>query len=119
MSFQKRQEEVPNPNAPATRAQMDDMLYFTETTDFWVAFQVTVGTAAVQLPARHQPTKGALVKALSTNTGIVYVGHDINVTAANGFELTANQSIELEVESTDDIYVIGSAAGQVVCVAAL
>ena len=66
--------------------------------------QITVTTAgtAVQGPA----TGGlkVVVKALSTNSGLVYIGNDAagDVTAANGFELSAKE--EIVVRKSLDAY---------------
>ena len=71
---------------------------------------VTVGTTAVQL-SDIVVVEAVAVKALSTNTGIVYVG-DSGVTTSNGFELTAGESLTVLIDNVDKIYVIASAASQ-------
>jgi hypothetical protein len=47
------------------------------------------------------------VKALSTNTGLIYVG-DATVTSANGFVLSASESVSMDVENTSLVYVDSS-----------
>lgn len=74
--------------------------------------QTDVGTTAVQLT--ETPTacvKGVLVKAFSTNSGIVYLGKS-GVTVDNGYELTAGETVVVEVDNVNKVYVIASAAGQ-------
>ncbi len=77
--------------------------------------QTTVGTTAVQLIAASTACKkGVLVKALSTNTGMVYHGKN-GVTAGDGYELTAGETVVVEVDNVNKVYVIASAADQKVC----
>ena len=61
---------------------------------------------------------GVLIKASISNTGVVYVGNS-DVTAGttdatDGFPLSAGDSLFLEYKRADEIYVIGSAANQIV-----
>ena len=77
--------------------------------------QQTVGVAQVQLVAASTPCKkGVLVKALSTNTDKVYVGKT-GVTTATGYELTAGETITIEADNANKVYLIAGAAGQKVC----
>lgn len=74
--------------------------------------RTTVGVAAVQIVVASTPaTKEVTVKAMSTNTGIVYVGAT-GVTTGTGFELTAGESITLAIDDANKVYAIGSAAAQ-------
>jgi hypothetical protein len=115
----RRKRARGTPEHDVGRATIEELVPLVDTTNWFYIAQVTVGVAVVRCPAYHYPTKGVSVKALSTNAGIMYVGHNGNVTAANGYELLANQAIELEVECTSDIYFIASAADQVVCLASV
>ena len=79
-------------------------------------FQVGVGTvgdgAAQQLTATPtEATKGVYIKCTS---GTIYVGTNVNVTAANGYPLVSagDSAVEVAVDSPDKIWVIGGAAGQ-------
>lgn len=57
---------------------------------------------------------GAEIKAVSTNTGIVYVGIS-DVTTAIGFPLSAGQSVLIPpafVENINEVFVVASAPGQ-------
>lgn len=78
--------------------------------------QVTVGTTAVQVDvAGFTDIQGVTLKAISTNTGIVYFGQAGSVTVSNGYELTAGQSILVPVNNADQLWVIASAVSQKVC----
>ena len=76
-----------------------------------------VDTTAEQLVTSSiAPSIGILIKASSTNTGIIYVGNS-DVTAGgtdatDGFELDAGESLMIEGRDADEIYVIASVASQ-------
>lgn len=78
----------------------------------------SVGGTAVQMTTNTiKTTTGVIIKAATTNTGIVYVGDDSAVTAnavdgTDGFPLTAGESITLPILDASTIYLIASAAGQ-------
>ena len=62
-------------------------------------------------------TNGVIVKALSTNSGIVYISTDSSVTAGSaaatdGFPLSAGESVTLPLDRADKLYAIGSADNQ-------
>ena len=76
---------------------------------------VAVGTSAVQVSTEPSAIK-VIVKAASTNSGILYVGK-LGVTAnttpaTDGYELVAGGSIELEIGNPSLLYVIASAITQ-------
>ena len=74
--------------------------------------QTTIGTIETQLIAVSTPCKkGVLVKALSINTGIVYIGK-IGVTTTTGYELTAGEAVTVEVDDVNKIFGVADAAGQ-------
>lgn len=79
-----------------------------------VAGQTAVGTSAVQLPANALTRQEAVVKNPTGATGVVYVGFSSGVTTANGFSLAAGEAVPLAVSNTNQIWVIASAASQVV-----
>lgn len=76
-----------------------------------------VDTTAEQLITTSvAPSIGILIKASSTNTGVIYVG-DSTVTAGttdatDGFELTAGESLMVEGRDASEIYVIASVNNQ-------
>jgi hypothetical protein len=77
--------------------------------------QVTVGTAAVQLDLiGYEVRKSIKIKALAANTGKVYVGRP-GVTTGRGYELSAGEELELKVDDLRNVWLIASAASQVVC----
>ena len=55
-------------------------------------------------------TSGVTVKALSGNAALVYVGNSTSVSAANGFELNAKESVFLEVDNLADVFFLASAS---------
>lgn len=74
----------------------------------------TIGATAGSLEtAEDKAIAGVVLKADASNSGTVYVGNS-NVTTSNGFPLTAGQSLEIQADSTAAIWVVGSAAGQIV-----
>ncbi|MCC6191386.1 MAG: hypothetical protein IT318_20375 [Anaerolineales bacterium] len=79
-----------------------------------------VDASAEQLTATSvKCNNGIILRAASTNTGIIYVGNSSAVTAGSdgatdGFPLSAGDALTLEVMDPSTIYVIGSAANQVI-----
>lgn len=73
----------------------------------------TAGTAVTMGTGR---VNGSLmIKALSTNTGLVYVGNDGagDVTSANGFELDAGEAVVFEyVGSMASLYLDSAEDGE-------
>lgn len=55
--------------------------------------------------------KSVTIKALSTNTGIIYVGAS-TVSSADGFELNAGDTVSLDVDNLADVYVDSSVNGE-------
>ena len=84
----------------------------------------SIGTTALQLTGISiKCVFGVLIKAASTNTGIVYAGL-AGVTAGtadatDGMELEAGDAVLIEVDNADKVWVIGSAADQKVFWAAV
>ena len=77
-----------------------------------------VGTSVVTLVGDSIKTKrGVLIKAASGNSGKVYVGISTSVTAdsndgTDGFELSAGDSLEVEINDVRSIHIIASESGQ-------
>lgn len=63
--------------------------------------QVTNAGARVAITAGANRT--VVVKALDTNTGLVFVGN-ATVAAANGFRLRANEAVPLTISNRDIVY---------------
>lgn len=83
--------------------------------------RLIIGQRRLSGSAEELVTDGSLngmvsiaIKALSTNTGPVYIGTDDTVTSADGFELTAGQALSVDLLNGSSIYVVGT-ADDVVC----
>lgn len=92
---------------------------FQETLPEFKAGHDDIGTTAFQLTRDGSNVglaflakKYIRVKADLTNDDNVYVGHDENVAAGNGIELDAGEYIDIAVDSTDKVWVIGGGADQ-------
>jgi len=53
------------------------------------------------------PLKSVTIKALVTNTGIIYVG-GVNVSSSNGFQLSAGETVNLDIDDVNKIYLDSS-----------
>lgn len=76
--------------------------------------KVTVTTAAnrVQLSS-GLAVKSVTIKAGLSNTGVIYVG-DSTVSASNGFELAAGDSVSMDIDNLNTIYIDASVNSQYV-----
>lgn len=79
--------------------------------------RVTVAATAARLGAVGLPKlySGVFIKALSTNTNAVFVGMDDQVTAANGFELSKDESIHIPIDAIDKVWAIVASGTETVC----
>jgi len=75
--------------------------------------KTTVSTAGteVTLASSQVITSGVTIKALSGNTGLIFVGAN-PVTSATGFELNAKESVFIEVANLTTIYVDSAVNGE-------
>ena len=77
-----------------------------------------IDTSAVVIGGSFVPKQGVLVKAHSSNTGIVFLGNsDVTADSADatdGYPLSAGESVFLSAANVNMIYAIGSANDQVV-----
>lgn len=73
--------------------------------------QSTIGLSAVQLSS-NSLKQGVVIKASSSNTGIVYIGNSSGVTTSSGFELGAGESVTIPINNTNLVYLIANASGQ-------
>ena len=55
---------------------------------------------------------GVKLKAISTNTATIHIGHRLNVGITNGYPLLAGESCFLEVGNLNTVFVVGGATGQ-------
>jgi len=69
------------------------------------AGQQTVTTSPAALPGQAL-VSGLVVKALSGNAGVVYVGPS-GVTAATGYPLAAGEAISFAVQNANSLFVLG------------
>lgn len=78
----------------------------------------TIGTSAVKLyTGQLKAVEGILIKTDSSNTGTVYISDRSDVTAdaddtTDGFPLAASESVVFPVRNPNELWIIGSAAGQ-------
>ena len=79
----------------------------------FTAGQKAVTTTGLSMPS-HVMGSGAKLKALSTNTSAIYLGHTSNIGSTLGYPLLAGESCFLEVRNLDSVYVIGGATGQTI-----
>ena len=83
--------------------------------------QITVTTAGTAVQGNNIVTReplGFLLKALSTNSGKIYVGNDgsDDVTSTNGFELSAGDPpIYVEASNLNELWFDASVNGCKVC----
>jgi len=65
----------------------------------------TVTTAGTQVALGSSTAIDSVtIKALSTNTGLIYVGTS-TVSSADGFQLSAGDSVSLDVDNLTDVYI--------------
>lgn len=72
----------------------------------------TIGLTAAAAGLGFVAVKGVKIKADLANANNVYVGHDENVSASNGFVLDAGEEVFIEIDSLEKVWVIGGAADQ-------
>lgn len=71
----------------------------------------TVTTAGTHEQMANVPCRGVSIKALSTNTGMIYLGPD-GVAAATGYQLAAGESIDIAIDNVNRIYIDASVSGE-------
>ncbi len=74
--------------------------------------KVTVTTAGVRVQFATTTCKSITVKAAAANAGIIYVDGS-GVSAANGFPLSAGDTISLDISNTNIIWVDSSVSGDI------
>ena len=75
------------------------------------ALAVTTSAAELDLDGYPEVSeKGQRLRLQNLGAGIVYVGYDDDVTAANGYKMVANAEVEFDLSSGQSVWVIGSAA---------
>lgn len=61
------------------------------------------------LQGPDQPSENVLLKAPSTNTGVIYIGGN-NVSSTIGFPLDAGDSVLLPIKNLNLVYYVGTVA---------
>lgn len=73
----------------------------------------TVGTSSQKITALSlKAYKYVKVRADAGNGNDIYVGTSENVSASNGFILDAGEEVEIPIDFTDKVWVLGGAADQ-------
>lgn len=99
-------------------AALQSGIVISSTKSFDHGSNLDIGITAERLTTLDFPCKnGITIKAGTGNAGVVYAGR-IGVTAetnrnTDGFPLYATDSVTIEVENVNQIYVIGSQANQI------
>lgn len=99
-------QEVVQPDASALNATIPPPTAF-----YHGQKAVTTAGTAEALGSTQALKKGVLVKALSTNTGKVYVGGE-DVDSANGFELDFGDMTYIEIDDLAKVYVDAAEDGE-------
>jgi len=75
--------------------------------------QITVTTAGTAVQGTDVDMDGVYLSGIDGNTGLVYVGHDGagDVTAANGYELSATKQIFLSVTNLKELWFDAATSG--------
>ena len=72
----------------------------------------TVATAGTRVTlAASQAVKSVTIKALSTNIGLIYVG-DTSVASTNGFQLSAGETISMDLANLNTVNIDSSVSGE-------
>lgn len=77
--------------------------------------QTTVTTAGTEvLLSSSQPCNSVVIKALTSNTGIMYIGNDgaNAVSSSTGFPLNKDEQIVVAIKNLNQIYVDASVNGE-------
>jgi hypothetical protein len=74
-------------------------------------FQFTVGISPLPLPSTGTAIRGVTLKAMSPGQTI-YIGTSNALTASSGFPLSDGDSIGIEVNNANQIYVMATANNQ-------
>lgn len=73
--------------------------------------KTTVSTAGTRVQLSSNTCLSITLKALSANTGTIYVGNS-SVASTNGFELLAGDTVSLDISNTNVVYIDSSVNGE-------
>ena len=76
-----------------------------------ISAKVTVTTAGTRVQFVTNTIKSVVIKSLSINTGFIYVGNSL-VSATNGFQLSAGDTIALDITNTNVVWIDSSVNGE-------
>lgn len=82
------------------------------------SFKQTLASAGTRQHIQTDTTivaDGFVVKALKSNTGIIYIG-DVTVAAANGYELDPGEAVGVDAVSLQNAYFDGTVNSDKICV---
>lgn len=72
----------------------------------------TVTTAGTAVPiSSSTAVKSVTVRALKINTGYIYVGSS-SVSSSNGFQLSAQETVSLDIDNLSKVYIDSSVNGE-------
>lgn len=79
--------------------------------------RTAITTTAAKVVATPQANRRSIsIKAICATGTLVYIGFDSGVTAANGYPMTDNDTLDIELDATADIWAIASTGTQGVAV---
>lgn len=81
------------------------------TNPFYGNRTVSTGTPVQLSTSSERMERGLLIKSMSANTGVLYIGFDSSVTTGNGYPLSAGQDTVIPVLDPSFIFVVASATG--------
>lgn len=74
--------------------------------------KTTVTTAGTRVPlASSTAVKSFTIRALATNTGLIYVGNT-SVSSANGFQLSKSETVSLDLDNLSKVNIDSSVNGE-------
>lgn len=71
---------------------------------------VTTAGTAVQVQSTTA-IKSLTIRALKSNTGLIFVGSSA-VSSANGFQLSPQETVSLDIDNTSKVYIDAAVSGE-------
>jgi len=72
----------------------------------------TVATSGTRVALNSSTAiKSVTIRALATNTGLIYVGSS-SVTSANGFQLSSSETVSLDIDNLSKVYIDSSVSNE-------
>ena len=76
-----------------------------------VSGKTTVTTAGTRVQLPTNTAVGIVIKALTSNTGTIYVGSSL-VSASIGFQLLAGDTVSVDISNTNVLWIDSSVSGE-------